>query len=299
VDPDDAPEAGVAAHRARAAQDPDEQQRRHHEHVRRGPALDPPEQLHAAVDDEDVERPEGRVAEPLRRQVPAELPVAERRRPPAPQRLEEPLERVPADPALDAEPPARHDGAHDRRHVRPEDAVRGAREDGEGDAVLGPRVRVEEDGDEDDRVADEDGDDGLPPRHPELDEPRGHHVGRDAVGEADPQRREGVRRPRALLDARRREVLVEEARVRERHPRGQLHPSVRVLGLLGAGHRDASYHKARYGLRPNILRNPFHMRRILSENRSSPRRKPLFATSLWPRRAICVDPAAGWKPYTA
>src|ERR1019366_3666094 len=114
--------------------------------------------LQAAVDDEDVERPEDRVAEPLRRQVPAELALSEGRRPPAPQRPEEALERGPADPALDAEPPARPDGAHDGRHVRAEDAVRGAREDGEGDAVLGPRVRVEEDGDEDDRVADEDGD---------------------------------------------------------------------------------------------------------------------------------------------
>ena len=63
---------------------------------------------------------------------------------------------------------------------------------------------------------------------------------------------------------------------------------------------DASYHNGRfgggYGLRPNIRRTPFHMRRILSENLSSPRRKPLFASTLWPRLAICVEPAAGWKP---
>ena len=45
--------------------------------------------------------------------------------------------------------------------------------------------------------------------------PDGEHVGRDAVGHRDPQRRVRVRRPGALLELRRREVLVVERRIVE------------------------------------------------------------------------------------
>ena len=44
-----------AVRRAQTAQA--SEQRRHHQHERRGPVLDVPQQVHAAVDDEDVQRP--------------------------------------------------------------------------------------------------------------------------------------------------------------------------------------------------------------------------------------------------
>ena len=52
----------------------------HHQHERRGPVLDLAQQVHAAVDDEDVQAPEQQERQPLRRRVAAEA-GAEQRRP--------------------------------------------------------------------------------------------------------------------------------------------------------------------------------------------------------------------------
>ena len=109
---------------------PHEKDDRHDEDVRRGPVLDLAEEIHAAVDDEDVEAPEEQEREPLGRRVAGE-PGAEERGPAREDRGEERVERLAADPGLDAEPAARDERAHERRQVRARGAVRGAREDRE------------------------------------------------------------------------------------------------------------------------------------------------------------------------
>ena len=53
-----------------------DEQRGHHEHERRGPVLDLAQEIHAAVDDEDVEPPEEREADPLGGGVAADEPAA-------------------------------------------------------------------------------------------------------------------------------------------------------------------------------------------------------------------------------
>ena len=103
-------------------------------------------------------------------------------------RLEEDVQRFPADPGLDAEPAAGDERAHQRGHVRTERAVGRAGEHGKRDAVLRARVRIEQDGNQDDGVAEEDGEERLRPVHARRHQTRGEHVGRNAVRHADPQR---------------------------------------------------------------------------------------------------------------
>ena len=195
---------------------PDEQHPRHHEDEGGGPVLHDPQQVHPPVDDVDVQAPEEQEREPLRRGVAPEA-RAQELRPARDDAREEDVQRLSPDPGLDAEPAARHHRAHDRGEVGADRAVGGAGEDGEGDPVPGAGVGVQQDGDEHDRVAEEDRDEGLPPVHPARHEAGGQHVGGDAVGHADPERGVVVRRPapaghreggevfvveRALLDAR-------------------------------------------------------------------------------------------------
>ncbi len=123
---------------------PDEEDDRHDEDVRRGPVLDLAQEVHAAVDDEDVQAPEEQEREPLRRRVAGE-PGAEERGPAREDGGEERVERLAADPGLDPEPAAGDESAHERRQVRARGAVRGAREHRERDAVLRARMRVQED----------------------------------------------------------------------------------------------------------------------------------------------------------
>src|SRR5206468_170826 len=67
-----------------------------------------------------------------------------------------------------------------------------------------------------DRVAEEDGEQALPPVHPGLDQARGEHVGRDADGKAHPERGEVPEVPGAPRQRYRRQVGVEVRRRRQR-----------------------------------------------------------------------------------
>ena len=129
---------------------------------------------------------------------------------------EERVQRFAADPCLDAEPAARDDRAHQRRQVRTDRSVGGAREDRERNAVPRARMRVEQDRDEHDGVAERDREERLPPAHARGHQSRRQHVGRDAVRHADPQRRVVVGRPVAPRDRDRREVFVVERRFARR-----------------------------------------------------------------------------------
>ena len=112
------------------------------------------------------------------------------------------VDRLAADPGLDAEPAAGDQGPQERRDVRPEDAERRPAVDRERDAVLGPGVGVQDHRDQHDRVAQEDRQDRLPPVHPLGDQRRGQHVGRDAGRHRDPEGRDVLGAPPPL----RREV---------------------------------------------------------------------------------------------
>src|SRR5512135_1935564 len=96
---------------------PDEEDERHGEDVRGGPVLDLPEEVHSAVDDEDVQAPEEEKREPLGRRVSREA-GAEERRPARNDGGEERVEGLAADPGLDAEPAARDERAHEGGQVR-------------------------------------------------------------------------------------------------------------------------------------------------------------------------------------
>ena len=64
------------------------------------------------------------------------------------------------------------------RHVGAAHAEAGAAEHRERHAVFGARVGVEDHRDQDDDVAEQDGEHGLPPRHPLLQQSRRERVGR-------------------------------------------------------------------------------------------------------------------------
>lgn len=64
---------------------------------------------------------------------------------------------------------------------------RGPGEDREGDAVFRAGMRVEHHGNQHNQVAEENGQDGLPPVHPAGNQAGGQHVGRDANRHADPE----------------------------------------------------------------------------------------------------------------
>ena len=132
------------------------------------------------------------------------------------------VDRVAADPRLDAEPAARDQRAQQRRNVRAERAERGAAIHRKRNAVLRAGVRVEHHRNEHDEVAEENREDGLPPIHAAADERRGEHVGRDAGRHGNPQRGETADAPFAPRGRHRREVVIVKrlwsSCARPRHP---------------------------------------------------------------------------------
>jgi len=177
--------------------------------------------LDAAPDDEHVEGPEEEEADPDAGGVGGGG---------GPEDLGHRPDGLATDPALDAEPAAGDEGSEDGGHVGAEDAEAGSDVDGERDAVLGSSVGVEDHRDEDDEVAEEDGEDGLLPAHAACDEAAGEHVGGDADGHGDPEGGVVVEAPGAVFAGDGGEVFVPE--------------SVADVGGSGDGRED---HRARVG----------------------------------------------------
>ena len=71
-------------------------------------------------------------------------------------------------------------------------------------------MRVQQDWNQDDRVAEQDGDQRLPPVHAGADQSRRQHVSRNAVRHADPERGIVIGRPIAVGNFDRREVAIKE-----------------------------------------------------------------------------------------
>ena len=111
--------------------------------------------------------------------------------------------------------------------LEPKRAVRGAGEHRERNAVLRARVRVQEDRDEHDRVAEQDREERLRPVHAGRHQPRRQHVGGNAVRHADPQRGVVVGRPVAARQRHRRQILVVERARLDAAGVDELDPAVR------------------------------------------------------------------------
>src|SRR5206468_10841674 len=152
--------------------------------------------------------------------------------------LEKRVQRFSTNPGLNPEPAARDQRAHQGGYVRAERAVRRTREHRKRDAVLRAWMRIQEDGDEDDRVAEEDGEERLPPVHAGRDEPGCQHVGGDAMGHADPQRGVGVRGPRAPGKRDRREIVVIERTRFDARRTDELYATIRETAFV---HRRGDY----------------------------------------------------------
>ena len=71
-------------------------------------------------------------------------------------------------------------------------------------------MRVQQNWNEHDDVAEQDRQQRLPPTHAERDEPAREHVGRNAMRHRDPQRGEVVGGPCATRERRGRKIAVEE-----------------------------------------------------------------------------------------
>ena len=125
------------------------------------------------------------------------------------------FKREPADPRLNAEPAARDQRAQHRRHVRALHAEARAAQHGKRHAVLRAGVRVEDHRHQHDRVAEQDGEHRLPPRHALLHQAGRERVGRDDHAHADPERGDVIGGPGAARERRRREVGIPERACRE------------------------------------------------------------------------------------
>ena len=107
-------------------------------------------------------------------------------------------------------PPARAAApARSRRGCR----TRRAPAPGTGCRSASRRARSSTIGTQHDQVAEQDGEDRLPPVHAAADQARRQHVGGDADREADPERGDVVGRPGPLRDRRRRQVGVRQCRI--------------------------------------------------------------------------------------
>src|ERR1051325_4094065 len=84
---------------------PCKQQRRHDQNERRGPVFDLPEQVHAAVDDVDVQTPEQQKRQPFGGSVTSDW-TTQQRLPSGDDGFEERVQCLTADPRLDTEPAA-------------------------------------------------------------------------------------------------------------------------------------------------------------------------------------------------
>src|SRR5262245_23119125 len=92
-------------------------------------------------------------------------------------------------------------------------------------------MRVEQDRNEYDRVAEENRDQCLPPVHPRSNKARGQHIGWDAVRHADPERGIVVGRPVAPRDRNWGEILVVKWTRLDPRMRAQLDTLVRSFPL--------------------------------------------------------------------
>ncbi len=115
-----------------------------------------------------------------------------------PDDLEHGVDGGAADPRLNAKPAAGDNGAEDGGDICAADAEGGADEDGKGNTVFCAGMGVEQHGDENDEVAEEDRADRLLPVHALGNEAGGELVGGDLHAHGEPESGVVVEAPGAL-----------------------------------------------------------------------------------------------------
>lgn len=189
--------------------------------------------MDATVDDPHVDRPEEEEAGELRAadaKFRNDRSFCQRRN----EHREDLVNRLAADPRLDAEPTAGDERAEHGGNVRSAHAEGRAAIHGERDAVFRASVGVEHHRDEHDDVAEKDCENGLRPVHALADQRRGEHVGRDARRHRDPERGEVPAAPFAAGGRHGGEVGVPE-RAGGEVLRGALHLRIHSEASAGKG----------------------------------------------------------------
>jgi hypothetical protein len=106
-----------------------------------------------------------------------------------PENAEHGINGLTTDPGLNAKPAASDESAKDGGNVGATDTEGSAHKDGEGDAVFGAGMGIGEHGNQDDEIAEEDGQNGLNPVHALGNEARGKRVGGNTDAHGHPARR--------------------------------------------------------------------------------------------------------------
>lgn len=105
-----------------------------------------------------------------------------------PENAEHGINGLTTDPGLNAKPAASDESAKDGGNVGATDTEGSAHKDRGGDAVFGAGMGIEEHGNQDDEMAEEDGQNGLHPVHALGNEARGKPVGGNTDAHGHPKR---------------------------------------------------------------------------------------------------------------
>jgi hypothetical protein len=120
------------------------------------------------------------------------------------------VNRLAADPGLNAEPSAGDKSAQEGRDVGPLDPKGGPAIDRKRNAIARPGVGIEDHRDQHNQVAKENRQDRLRPIHAPADERGGEHISGDAGGHGNPERGEIPPAPASPLRWHRSQVIIEE-----------------------------------------------------------------------------------------
>ncbi len=131
--------------------------------------------------------------------------VVRRSRPHDPQHR---VNRFSADPRLNPEPPARHQRAQHRRHIRTPHPKRSPHKHRKRYSIPRPGVRVQQHRNQHNQIAQQNRPHCLRPVHPARNQPRGQHVRGNAHAHRHPKRSVVVRSPGSFFDRYRREIAI-------------------------------------------------------------------------------------------
>ena len=109
------------------------------------------------------------------------------------------VDRLAANPRLNAEPAAGHESAQNGRHVRAQHAKRGARKNREGNPVARSSMRVQQHRNQHEHVAKKNGEERLLPAHAAGNHSAGQQIRWNVHAHGDPKRGVIVGTPGAAL----------------------------------------------------------------------------------------------------
>lgn len=191
---------------ASVAISPKKQKQTERDEERRFDIQEPANAIDSLVNDQHVDAPEKEKAEQLRQSnSKCAVRVAGER---GCENRNDFVNRAAADPGLDSEPAAGNEGPHERRNVGAGRAERSATKNWKRNSVTRSSVRVQDDWEKDDEIAEKNCQNSLPPIHPAADERGSQHVGGNAGRHRNPERGETSHAPGASLPRHGREVAI-------------------------------------------------------------------------------------------